>query len=53
MFMDNKYLLKLFLQEMLRYRLGTVNDLHWGFKPVLTCLVNLTQSHVTFIGEVK
>jgi len=20
---------------MLRYRLGTVNDFHWGFKPVL------------------
>ena len=24
-----------FLQEMLSYRLGTVDDFHWGFKPVL------------------
>ena len=24
------------LQEMLSYRLGTVNDFHWGFKPVLS-----------------
>ena len=23
-------------QEMLSYRLGTVNDFHWEFKPVLT-----------------
>ena len=26
--------LKGILQEMLSYRLGTVNDFHWGFKPV-------------------
>jgi len=25
-----------FLQEMLSYRLGTVNYFHWGFKPVLS-----------------
>jgi len=29
-------LLKGILQEMLSYRLGTVNDFHWGFKPVLS-----------------
>jgi len=29
-------ILKGILQEMLSYRLGTVNDFHWGFKPVLS-----------------
>jgi len=33
-FIDILYLLEWFLQEMLSYRLGTVNNLHWGFKPV-------------------
>jgi len=28
--------LKWILQEMLSYRLGTVNDFHWKFKPVLS-----------------
>jgi len=28
--------LKGILQEMSSYRLGTVNDFHWGFKPVLS-----------------
>jgi len=28
--------LKLFIQEILSYRLGTVNDFYWGFKPVLS-----------------
>jgi len=27
---------KKILQEMLIYRLGTVNDIYWGFKPVLS-----------------
>jgi len=35
LFIDN--FLKEFIQEMLSYRLGTVNDFHWGFKPVLSC----------------
>ena len=40
------WFLKWFLQEMLSYRLGTVNDFHWGFKPVFKTIANLT-----FIGE--
>ena len=28
------WFLKWFLQKMLSYRLGTVNDFHWKFKPV-------------------
>ena len=27
--------LKWFLQQMLSYRLGTVNNFHWGFRPVV------------------
>ena len=36
---------------MLRYRLGTVNDFHWGFKPVLSYSKPHTFS--TFFGEEK
>ena len=34
---------------MLSYRLGTVNDFHWGFKPVFCYSKPHTSS--TFIGE--
>ena len=30
-------LLKGLLKKMLNYRLGTVNEKHWGFKPVFRC----------------
>jgi len=33
-FIFNFQLLKGLLQKMLNYRLGTVNENHWGFKPV-------------------
>ena len=36
---------------MLSYRLGTVNDFHWGFKPVLSYSKPYTFS--TFFGEDK
>jgi len=37
--------LKRILQEMMSYRLGTVNDFHWEFKPVLSYIIaNLTLS---------
>jgi len=36
---------------MLSYRLGTVNDFHWGFKPVLSDSKPHTFS--TFFGEEK
>jgi len=36
---------------MLSYRLGTVNDFHWGFKPVLSNSKPHTFS--TFFGEEK
>ena len=36
---------------MLSYRLGTVNDLHLGFKPVLS--YNKPHTVSTFIGEEK
>jgi len=36
---------------MLSYRLGTVNDFHWEFKPVLSYSKPHTFS--TFIGEEK
>jgi len=36
---------------MLSYRLGTVNDIHWGFKPVLSHSKPHTFS--TFFGEEK
>jgi len=35
---------------MLRYRLGTVNDFHWGFKPVLS--YSKPQGHITLTFEV-
>jgi len=37
------------LQKILNYRLGTVNEKHWGFKPVFRCSKPHTYS--TFIGE--
>jgi len=36
---------------MLSYRLGTINDLHWKFKPVLSYSKRYTFS--TFFGEEK
>jgi len=36
---------------MLNNRLGTVNEKHWGFKPVFRCSKPLTFS--TFSREVK
>jgi len=36
---------------MLNYRLGTVNEKHWGFKPVLRCSKPHTFS--TFSGKEK
>jgi len=36
---------------MLSYRLGTVNDFHWGFKPVFR--YSKPHSYSTFIGEEK
>jgi len=44
-------LLKGLLQKMLNYRLGTVNEKHWGFKPVFRCSKPHTFS--TFSGEEK
>jgi len=36
-FIFNFQLLKGLLQKMLNYRLGTVNEKHWGFKAVFRC----------------
>jgi len=36
---------------MLSYRLGTVNDFHWGFKPVLS--YSKPHTFLTFFGEEK
>jgi len=36
---------------MLSYRLGTVNDFHWGFKPVLS--LSNPDFFSTFFGEEK
>jgi len=36
---------------MLKYRLGTVNEKQWGFKPVFRCSKHHTFS--TFSGEEK
>jgi len=36
---------------MLNYRLGTVNEKHWGFKPVLS--YSKPHDFSTFIGEKK
>jgi len=36
---------------MLSYRLGTVNDFHWEFKPVLS--YSKPQTHSTFFEEEK
>jgi len=36
-FIFNFQLLKGLLQKILNYRLGTVNENHWGFKPVFRC----------------
>jgi len=45
------WFLKWYLQEMLSYRLGTVNDFHWGFKPLLT--YSKPHTYSTFIWEEK
>ena len=50
-FIFNFQLLKGLLQKMLNYRLGTVNEKHWGFKPVFRCSKPHTFS--TFFGEEK
>jgi len=42
-------LLKGLIQNMFNYRLGTVNEKHWGFKPVFRCSKPTTYS--TLIGE--
>jgi len=47
----NFHLLNGLLQKMLNYRLGTVNEKHWGFKPVFRCSKPHTFS--TFSGEDK
>jgi len=39
------------LQEMLIYRLGTVNDFHWEFKPVLS--YSKPRTFLTVFGEEK
>jgi len=48
-FIFNFQLLKGFLHKMLNYRLGTVNEKHWGFKPVFRCSKPHTYS--TLFGE--
>jgi len=48
-FIFNFQLLKGLLQKMLNCRLGTVNEKHWGFKPVFRCSKPHTFS--TFSGE--
>ena len=50
-FIFNFQLLKGLLQNMLIYRLGTVNEIQWGFKPVFRC----SKPHIflTFVGEAK
>jgi len=48
-FILNFQLRKGLLQEMLNYRLGTVNEKHWGFKPVFRCSKPHTYS--TLFGE--
>jgi len=45
---NNTQFLKCFLQKMLSYRLGTVNDFHWGFNPVLSY-----SKHNTFLTFVE
>jgi len=50
-FIFNFQLLKGLLQKMFNYRLGTVNEKHWGFKPVFRCSKPHTFS--TFSGEEK
>jgi len=36
---------------MLNYRLGAVNEKHWGFKPVFRC--SKPHTFATFSGEEK
>jgi len=50
-FIFNFQLLKGLLQKMLNYRPGTVNEKHWGFKPVFRCSKPHTFS--TSSGEEK
>jgi len=38
-------------KEMLSYRLGTVNDFHWGFKPVL--IYSKPNTFSTLFGKLK
>jgi len=43
--------LKLILQELSGYRIGTITDFHWGFKPLLSHSKPHTFS--TVFGEEK
>ena len=54
-FIFNFQLLKGLLQKMLNYRLGTVNEKHWGFKPVFRCCCCSSKPHTfsTFSVEEK
>jgi len=51
MFSVYNLIINLVLQEMLSFRLGTVNALHWEFKPVLSYSKPHTFS--TCLGEEK
>jgi len=50
--MFNFQLHKGLLQNMLNYRLGTVNEKHWGFKPVFAA-ANLTLSQLVLEKKMK
>jgi len=50
-FFFNFQFLKGLLQKKSNYRLGTVNEKHWGLKPVYRCSKPHTFS--TFSGEEK
>jgi len=50
-FMFNFQLLKGLLQKMPNHRLGTVNEKHWGFKPVFRC--SKPHTFLTLSGEEK
>jgi len=51
------HLLKGLLQKMLNYRLGTVNEKHWGFKSTTPCLQVwfstswATRAHISVLGS--
>ena len=38
---------------MLSYRLGTVKDFHWGFKPVFRYIANLTLTQHLLENKIK